>query len=59
MMQGENVKYIQNQLGHSAPTVTLNVYSHLMKPFNQEAALRLEKQVFEINGDQNKKEIMA
>ena len=50
--QGENIKYIQNQLGHSTPTVTLNVYAHLMKPVNQEAACRLEKQVFEINGDQ-------
>ncbi|MCL5123044.1 MAG: site-specific integrase, partial [Deltaproteobacteria bacterium] len=36
--QGENIKYIQTQLGHSSPTVTLNVYAHLMKPINQEAA---------------------
>ena len=36
--QGENIKYIQSQLGHSSPTVTLNVYAHLMKPTNQEAA---------------------
>jgi len=50
--QGENIKYIQTQLGHSTPTVTLNVYAHLMKPVNQEAACRLEKQVFEISGDQ-------
>ena len=39
-------KYIQNQLGHSNPTVTLNVYAHLMKPTNQEAACRLEKAIF-------------
>jgi len=39
---GENIKYIQSQLGHSNPTVTLNVYAHLMKPKNQEAACRLE-----------------
>jgi integrase len=44
--QGENIKYIQNQLGHSSPTVTLNVYAHLMKKVNQEAACRLEKTVF-------------
>ncbi len=44
--QGENIKYIQNQLGHSSPTVTLNVYAHLMKSVNQEAACRLEKAVF-------------
>lgn len=44
--QGENIKYIQNQLGHSSPTVTLNVYAHLIKPTNQEAAIRLENAVF-------------
>jgi integrase len=47
MEQGENLKYIQTQLGHSSPTVTLNVYAHLMKPTNQEAAARLEKAVFQ------------
>jgi integrase len=44
--QGENIKYIQTQLGHSSPTVTLNIYTHLMKPTNQEAACRLEDTVF-------------
>lgn len=44
--QGENIKYIQSQLGHSTPTVTLNVYTHLMKSENQEAAVRLEKAIF-------------
>ena len=50
--QGENIKYIQTQLGHSSPTVTLNVYAHLMKPTNQEAVCRLEERVFGVNGDQ-------
>ena len=45
--QGENIKYIQSQLGHSSPTVTLNVYAHLMKKVNQEAARRLEKVILE------------
>ncbi len=48
--QGENIKYIQTQLGHSSPTVTLNVYAHLMKEVNQESACRLEKAIFETNG---------
>jgi len=48
--QGENIKYIQNQLGHSSPTVTLNVYSHLMKSENQEAVCRLENTIFEETG---------
>ena len=48
--QGENIKYIQSQLGHSSPTVTLNVYAHLMKPTNQEAACRLESTIFGTSG---------
>jgi len=48
--QGENIKYIQAQLGHSSPMVTLNVYAHLMKPTNQEAAERLEKAIFQSTG---------
>jgi len=45
--QGENIKYIKTQLGHSSPTVTLNVYAHLMKQVNQESACRLENTIFE------------
>ena len=48
--QGENIKYIQSQLGHSSPTVTWNVYAHLMKKVNQEAACRLENTVFNSTG---------
>ena len=48
--QGENLKYIQTQLGHSSPTVTLNVYAILMKTTNQEAAYRLENSVFGESG---------
>jgi integrase len=47
--QGENIKYIQTQLGHSSPTVTLNIYAHLMKSVNQEAVLKLENRVFSVN----------
>ena len=46
--QGENIKYIQTQLGHSSPTVTLNVYAHLLKDVNAAAACRLENAVFNI-----------
>ena len=48
--QGENIKYIQSQLGHSSPTVTLDVYAHLMKPCNQRSAIKLENTVFGTNG---------
>jgi len=40
--RGDNIKYIQSQLGHSSPTATLTVYAHLMKPTNQAAACRLD-----------------
>ncbi|MBC2710064.1 MAG: site-specific integrase [Desulfosarcina sp.] len=50
--QGENIKYIQSQLGHSSPTVTLNIYSHLMNAVNQESACRLEKTI--LNGSGHK-----
>ena len=48
--QGENIKYIQTLLGHSSPTVTWNVYAHLMKPVNQDAPSRLENTIFESSG---------
>ena len=48
--QGENIKYIQSQLGHSSPTVTLNIYAHLINPTNQEAACRLENSIFQSTG---------
>lgn len=44
--QGENIKYIQVQMGHSNPTVTLNVYAHLMEDKNQGSARRLEGAIF-------------
>jgi integrase len=50
IQQGENIKYIQTQLGHATPMMTLNVYSHLMKSENQEAVLRLENTVFSESG---------
>jgi integrase len=61
--QGENIKYIQTQLGHSSPTVTWNVYAHLMKSTNQEAPSRLENTIFKTDGSktvaENKKEVTA
>jgi integrase len=46
LSHGENIKYIQTQLGHSSPMVTLNVYSHLMEKRNPKAASRLEGAIF-------------
>jgi len=44
--QGENPKYIQTQMGHSSINVTLDIYAHLMKDSNQEAATRLGNAIF-------------
>ena len=58
--QGENIKYIQKQLGHSKPTVTLDIYAHLFNDHNPEAAIRLDSKIFE-NGSkmvaETKKEV--
>ena len=60
--QGENIKYIQTQLGHSTPVVTLTVYAHLMKETNQEAVERLENTIFQVGhkmGTETKKDLTA
>ena len=44
--QGESPKYIQNQMGHSSINVTFDIYGHLMKDSNQEAATRLRDTIF-------------
>ncbi len=46
----ENPKYIQNQMGHASINVTLDIYGHLMKTVNKEAANRLGNAIFEDDG---------
>jgi integrase len=48
--EDQKITYIQVQLGHSSPTVTLRVSAYLMKPTNQQAACRLENAVFGESG---------
>lgn len=43
---GANSKYLQKQMGHSSIKITLDVYGHLMKDVNKEAANRLGKAIF-------------
>jgi integrase len=43
--QGENVVYIQKQMGHHKPTVTLDIYAHLMENDRPEAAAKLENSI--------------
>ncbi len=48
--QGENIKYIQNQIGHSSIKITLDTYGHLLKDVNKEAANRLGNVIFNQGG---------
>ena len=43
-------QYIQTQLGQTNPTITLTLYTHLLKPTKQEDACRLEEAVFGKDG---------
>ena len=42
LMNGVNVKVVQERLGHSSVTITLDVYSHIMPSLQEQAAERLE-----------------
>jgi len=44
--QGENIKFIQTQLGHASAKTTLDRYGHLMPNLENDAARRLDKTVF-------------
>ncbi len=44
--QGQNIKYIQNQLGHASIQTTIDRYGHLLKEVNKEQAMKLSKYTF-------------
>ncbi|MGE0823294.1 MAG: tyrosine-type recombinase/integrase [Candidatus Binatia bacterium] len=44
--QGENIKYIQSQLGHASVQTTLDRYGHLLPATHKEAAQRLDQTLF-------------
>jgi|GEM_PF-228081 len=44
---GHNLKYIQNQMGHSSIKITLDLYGHLMPELHEGAAKKSEDFVFE------------
>ncbi len=44
--QGENLKYIQQQMGHASLSITVDVYAHLLKTKNPEAAARTDELIF-------------
>ena len=41
--QGQNIKYIQNQLGHASIQTTLDRYGHLVNDVNAEQAKKLDR----------------
>ncbi len=47
--QGENIKFIQHQLGHSSIKTTLDRYGHLIPEVHTEAAKRLDETLFSQN----------
>ena len=59
--QDENIKYIQKQMGHSSIKTTMDIYGHLMKDVNGEAASRLGNAIFKQDGSkmvaETKKEV--
>jgi len=40
--QGQNIKYIQSQLGHASIQTTIDRYGHLLKEVNTEQAMKLD-----------------
>ena len=56
---GENVKYIQYQLGHASIQTTLDRYGHLMPESHREAGERLDEFIFGQASTQRKTEAMA
>ena len=44
--QGENIKYIKSQFGHAKAHTSIDIYSHLMKKENSEAARKRENLIF-------------
>jgi integrase len=44
--QGEDVLYVSSQLGHSKPSITFDVYSHLLKEHRPHAAAKTDELLF-------------
>jgi integrase len=44
--QGENIKFIQRQVGHSSIRITMDLYGHLLPETEKQAAARLEERLF-------------
>ena len=45
LSQGESIKFISRQVGHSSAKLTLDIYSHLMEGAEEAAMVRLEERL--------------
>jgi len=45
LSQGESIKFISRQVGHSSAKLTLDVYSHIMEGAEEEAMQRLQERL--------------
>ena len=45
--QGENIYYIQRQMGHSSIQVTIDIYGHLLESRKPEAAAKTDAMIFQ------------
>jgi len=43
--QGESIKFISRQVGHSSAKLTLDVYGHLLEGAEVEAMVRLQERL--------------
>ncbi len=48
---GQNPKYMQEQLGHSSIQVTMDIYGHLLRSSDQDAAIKLREVILTSKND--------
>jgi len=57
--QGENIKFIQSQLGHASIQTTIDRYGHLMPYIHHGVGLKLDGQIFLVKSDLSKPDILT
>lgn len=49
---GDDIKTVQNNLGHATAAFTLNIYAHTTQKMRQESADRMERFIQSVSGGQ-------
>ena len=47
LAQGENLVVISQRLGHAKPSITSDIYAHLMPGIQEQAAMRFDQQLMQ------------